>query len=411
MRLAFVVQRYGLEVNGGAEVHCRQLAERMARHMEVEVLTTCAQDHLTWRNVYAPGQERINNVTVRRFPVDRERNMAEFRHFTDEILGRPRTYLDEIRWMELQGPISSGLLQFLDMRNSQYDLFFFFTYLYASTFLGLQIVPHKSVLLATAHDDPWIRFGIFRPLFHLPRAFIYNTHEERSLIHRLFKNAYIPGLVLGNGIDAPHLAEVAASFAPEVLRSELRVDPDDDFIIFVGRVDPSKGCDQLFEYFIRYKSESGSKVRLLLIGKPAMAIPEHPDIISLGFLSDEPYTWMARARALVLPSVMESLSLVLLESLGLGVPVLVNGSCAVTRGHCQRSNGGLYYRNYDEFASALTLLLSRPELCRQLGRQGQEYIRANYAWEVVEQRFVDWLTWVASWVPAQWSLTQRERNR
>ncbi len=174
MRLAFVVQRYGFEVSGGAEVHCRQLAERMARHMEVEVLTTCAQDHYTWRNVYSPGQELINNVTVRRFPVDRERDMAEFERFTDKILGRPHTYFDEVRWMELQGPISPELLRFLDMREREYDLFFFFTYLYASTFLGLQIVPHKSVLLATAHDDPWIRLGIFRPLFHLPRAFVYN---------------------------------------------------------------------------------------------------------------------------------------------------------------------------------------------------------------------------------------------
>ncbi len=189
-----------------------------------------------------------------------------------------------------------------------------------------------------------------------------------------------------------------------------RVGSQDEYIIFVGRIDPSKGCDQLFEYFARYKAETGSRVKLVLVGKATMPIPKHPDIVSLGFLRDEPYGWMAHARALVLPSVMESLSLVLLESFGLGVPVLVNGSCDVTRGHCRRSNGGLYYRNYDEFAFALTLLLSHPELRRQLGRQGQVYVQQNYAWEVVEQRFVDWLTWVASWAPEPWRPDPHERD-
>ncbi len=258
MRLAFVVQRYGLNINGGAEAQCRQLAERLSKHMQVEVLTTCAEDHYTWRNVYPAGRETINGVPVRRFPVDRERNVSEFNRFTREIMGRRRTYFDEMHWMELQGPISSDLLSYLEARQNQYDLFFFTTYLYASTFLGLQIVPQKSLLLATAHDDPWIRFSIFRPLFHLPRAFVYETPEEQALIQRIFKNEYIPGQVLGSGIEATQLAAIAASRSADVFRDEGRIGPEDEYVIFVGRIDPSKGCDQLFEYFLRYKRETGS---------------------------------------------------------------------------------------------------------------------------------------------------------
>jgi glycosyltransferase involved in cell wall biosynthesis len=125
-----------------------------------------------------------------------------------------------------------------------------------------------------------------------------------------------------------------------------------------------------------------------------MPIPDHPDIVSLGFLQEEPYAWMAHARALILPSVYESLSLVVLESLGLGVPVLVNGRCDVARGHCRRSNGGLYYHNYEEFATALALLLTQQGLRQHLGRQGQCYVQDNYAWEIVESRFVEWIAWV-----------------
>jgi len=403
MRLAFVVQRYGLEVNGGAEVECRQLAERMSRHMQVEVLTTCAEDHYTWRNVYPAGWDVINGVPVRRFSVDRERSMDEFNCFTDRLMSRPRSFADEMRWMELQGPMCSGLLRYLEMNESRYDLFFFMTYLYASNFFGLQLVPHKSMLLAMAHDDSWIRFGIFKSFFHLPRAFVFNTMEEQHLIHRLFKNEYIPGRVLSSGMDTAALAAVAADLPADIFQQETRIRPQDEYIIFVGRVDPSKGCDQLFEYFLRYKRGTGSTVKLVLVGKPFMPIPEHPDIVPLGFMREEPYPWMARARALILPSVFESLSLVVLESMGLGVPVLVNGRCDVARGHCRRSNGGLYYYSYEEFAAALSLLLTHPELRAQLGRQGQAYARQNYAWEVMENRFVDWTTWVAQHYSKTWN--------
>ena len=208
--------------------------------------------------------------------------------------------------------------------------------------------------------------------------------------------------MLSSGVDTTALAAIAADLSSDFWGQETRIGPEDEFIIFVGRVDPSKGCDQLFEYFLRYKRETGSPVKLVLVGKSTMPIPEHPDIVSLGFLREDPYPWMARARALVLPSVFESLSLVVLESMGLSVPVLVNGRCDVARGHCRRSNGGLYYYSYEEFAAALSLLLRRPELRAQLGLQGQAYVQQNYAWEVVENRFVDWITWVAGLCTQTW---------
>jgi len=395
MRIALVVQRYGLDINGGAEFQCRQIAEHLAKFMRVEVLTTCAEDHYSWRNVYPAGPERINNILIRRFPVDHERDMARFGELSQRLLSDRHTYFDELQWMELQGPTSSELLRFLDRQQEAYDLFIFFTYLYASTYFGLQVVPHKAVLLAEAHDEPWIRLRIFRSLFHLPRAFVFNTIEEQRLIHRIFHNEYIPGQVLGSGIEVQRLAEIAAARSVDVFQKYPRLRVGDDFVIYVGRVDPSKGCNQLFEYFLRYKMEHQTALKLVLIGKSTMPIPDHPDIIALGFLREEPFPWMAQARALVLPSEWESFSFVVLESMALGVPVLVNGASKVTRGHCQRSNGGLYFRGYDEFSAALSLLLVRPELRRNLGRQGQAYVKQNYAWEVIERRFVDWVTWVA----------------
>ena len=44
-----------------------------------------------------------------------------------------------------------------------------------------------------------LRLGLFRPLFHLPRGFIYNTEEEREFVHQTFHNAHIPSIIGGMG--------------------------------------------------------------------------------------------------------------------------------------------------------------------------------------------------------------------
>ena len=72
-RIAFVNQRYGLEVNGGSEYYTRLMAERLAKYYEVDVLTTKAVDYTTWKDWYVRDVETINGVTVRRFSVAQER--------------------------------------------------------------------------------------------------------------------------------------------------------------------------------------------------------------------------------------------------------------------------------------------------------------------------------------------------
>lgn len=391
MRLGVVVQRYGLEVNGGAEMQCRQIAERMARHMDVEVVTTCAQDYHTWRNVYRPGMDEVNAIPVRRFPVARERDMRAFNSFTEKMLSGPRSHFDETRWMELQGPDTPDLFRYIEAEGDRYDALLFSTYLYATTYVGLQLAPRRAVLLANAHDDQWLRLGIYRPLFHLPKAFIFNSPEERDLIHRTFRNEHIPGQVFGSGVETARLAEIGAD-ARTGQPASSPAGGDAPYVIYVGRVDPSKGCDELFDHFLRFKAETGSPLKLVLVGGITMPVPQHPDILSLGFLAEEPYALMARAAAVVLPSPVESLSIVALEAFALGVPALVNGQCDVLQGHCARGNAGFYYYNYPEFRAFLTLLAGRPDLAGELGRNGQAYVRRDYRWETLEDRFVDWLT-------------------
>ncbi|NJM07994.1 glycosyltransferase [Candidatus Gracilibacteria bacterium] len=192
MRLAFVIQRYGADVHGGAEAHCREWAERLAQRHDVTVFTTCARDFLTWADHYAPGVERINDVIVCRFAVDAPRDMAAFDAFSAQVFGQPHDVARETEWMRRQGPYSTALLSALEQRYAEFDLFIFITYLYATTFFGLPLVAPKAVLVPTAHDEPPLRLGIFRRVFDTPRYIIYNTPSERAMLNQRLRSRRFP---------------------------------------------------------------------------------------------------------------------------------------------------------------------------------------------------------------------------
>jgi glycosyltransferase involved in cell wall biosynthesis len=380
LKIAFVVQRYGLEINGGAEFLCREVAEHLSRYCEVEVITTCAIDYTTWKNEYSEGETTINGVSVRRFPVDYPRNLKRFNNLSERILGKKHTIDEEIEWMRLQGPYSTKLIQFIKDNKDSYDSFIFFTYLYCTTFFGLPLVADKAILVPTAHDEPPIYLSIFEEIFKNPKAIMYNTKEEKEFVIKQFHNENIPSDIAGAGVTAP--------VSIDENNSKFRSDKE-DFLIYMGRVDESKGCGELFDYFIRYKTETHSSVKLMVLGKAVMGIPKHPDIIYLGFVSDqEKYSALRLSKILLMPSKYESLSMVLLEAWCCQKPVLVNGQCEVLKGQCIRSNAGLWYENYEEFSECLNLLLANEQLRVQLGYNGRGFMDLNYSWEKIEMKYL-----------------------
>lgn len=379
-KVAFVVQRYGMEVNGGAEFHCRLVAEHLSKYFDVEVLTTCAVDYVTWKNEYSAGTETLNGVLVRRFPVDYERDLLKFNKFSEKIFGNIHTYEDEVEWMKLQGPYSTKLFDYIKNNENNYTCFIFFTYLYCTTFFGLPLVKEKALLVPTAHDEPPIYLSIFGSFFNCPRWFIYNTEEEKNFVISKFRVSNIPSDVVGVGIDIPDEID-SASF---VQKYNL-----DDFVIFVGRVEESKGCQELFDYFLRYKKENKSSIKLVLLGKQIMEIPKNPDILSLGFVSEkDKFNGIKSAKLLIMPSKYESLSMVLLESWLCNTPVLVNGECDVLKGQCIRGNAGLYYENYDEFKACLDFLLADDRMRNAMGENGTKFVLQNYSWENIEKKYI-----------------------
>lgn len=384
MKLAFVVQRYGLEVNGGAEHSCRLTVEHLSKYHDIEVLTTCAKDYMTWKNEYKEGETRINNILVRRFKVDKERNIKKFNDFTEHILKNLHSDLDEQKWIEDQGPYVPKMLDYIDSHKNEYDFFIFFTFRYYHSFFGLPLVKDKSILVPTAENDFTLDFRITKTLFSLPKYLIYHTEEEKDLIDLKFRNENISSDVIGVGIDVPE------KINPEDFKKKYNIN---NFIIYLGRIDESKGCKELFNYFINYKkAEKQSDIKLVLLGKAVMKVPNHPDIISLGFVSEQDkFNGLKAAKLLIMPSRYESFSMVTMESWLCNNAVLVNGNCEVLKGHCIKSNGGLYYTNYEEFRECLNLLLHNSMLRARMGMNGRQYVEENYGWDVVERKYLDLL--------------------
>jgi glycosyltransferase involved in cell wall biosynthesis len=373
MKIAFVVQRYGPEVMGGSELHCRFIAERLASSgHEVTVYTTCAQDYITWKNEYPAGEAVVNGVRVKRHKVEKPRVLAEFNAYSDWIFAHDHTAEDEIEWIDRQGPVTPNLLSALEKEEGRHDAFIFFTYLYYTTYWGLKKIRGKKTLVPTAHDEPALRLGIMKEVFAAPAAFMFNTESERKMLGRYFPFAGKYQDIVGVGVDFPEGLDTAA------FRSRFGL--TQPFILYAGRIEPGKGCRELVDYFLAFV-EADPALSLVLIGNLLMDLPAHPRLRYLGFVSArEKNEAMAAAVVTVHPSHFESLCMAAIESLAVRTPILVQEAADPLKEHCLRGQCGLYYSTAAEFASALGLLLGDPKLRALLGANGFSYVVRNYDW-------------------------------
>jgi glycosyltransferase involved in cell wall biosynthesis len=365
--------------------------------------------------------DRVRGVTIRRFATTRTRDLEGFNRYSEWIYEHPHGRNDEIEWLKRQGPWCPALVEYLKRHHQQYDVLVFFTYLYAPTVLGLEVSPEKSVLISTAHDEPAIRLQMFEDVFRRPAAICYLTGSEREFVQRQFPDRPIIEEVVGVGIDIPPLHPYASTAetldedptpvpigdpdAPEptadgepgqpypphlvdrgaVFRRRHRL--HGPIVLYGGRIDPGKGCEELIQYFSEYV-KSGGTATLALMGVKMMSLPEEPFIRFAGLLSDmERMQALEAATVVVCPSPYESLSLIALEAFAVATPVLANARSAVLVEHCRRSNGGLYYADRDEFVDCLKLLVEDGDLRAALGRNGRAYVEDNYQWDVVIAKY------------------------
>jgi glycosyltransferase involved in cell wall biosynthesis len=260
---------------------------------------------------------------------------------------------------------------------------------------------------------------VYQDVFRVPRAIGYLSEPERKFVTQRFERHAVIEETVGCGVEIPphhayprpsahsggtqdaaqdaesspvdsdetssagergrypsHFASRGASF-----RRRHRI--HGPFALYGGRIDPGKGCEELIEYFSTYVKDGG-EASLVLMGLKLMPLPEEPFINFAGMLSEqERLQALEAATVVVCPSPYELLSLIALESLAVGTPILCNARSDVLVDHCLRSNGGLFYRDRDEFVECLKLLAADERLRAAMGRSGREYARRNYRWDVV----------------------------
>jgi glycosyltransferase involved in cell wall biosynthesis len=387
VNLCFVIQRYGLESPGGAETHCRWLATRLARRHRVEVVTTCARDYTDWSNHYPAGAGEVEGIKVTRFPVERPRSERLFALYSDIVFRDHHTPADEEEWVDQNGPFAPALVDALPAMR-EVDLFLFYSYRYYTTFRGLPRVKERAVLVPTAEDDRAIRLPIFPPLFRAPRGLVYLTPEEQALVESVAGGNAVPSVVVGSGVN------ISSGWRDLDVRGKFGL--PGVYILYVGRIDRNKGVDRLLDHHRQLTQDWPGAPTLVLAGTPTIAIPPHDKVRHVGVVSEEEkHALMAGAAVVVMPSAYESLSLSVLEAWALGRPVLVNAECRVLEGQCVRSNGGLFYRGYAEFAPALRMLVERADLQDGLGAAGRAYVAREYDWDIVERRAETFLEQIA----------------
>lgn len=375
LRLGIVVPRFGDQVWGGAELHGRWLAERLAgAGHAVDVFTTCAIDHRTWRNELPAGVETHGPLTVRRFPTA-ERDLGIHGELDRALSGGFTLSRDEeLLWLR-HGGSSYAMEDELARVGESFDAIIALPYVFGTTYFAYATCPERAVLIPCLHNEPFAYLAYVKEMLTGVRGIMFNTGAEAAFAETLVDGMAPWGLV-GVGFD------------PFTRARPKRRDPRTAVpsILYVGRRESGKNTPLLIDYFIRYKERRPGDLVLAFVGS-GDRLPVRRDVVEWQTDWSNHDDVYRPATIMCLPSVNESLSIVLLQAWLAERPALVHGACAVTREHCERSNGGLWFSSYAEFEEVVDRLLASPELRSALGRNGHDYVRSEYSWDAVLSRF------------------------
>lgn len=384
MKVAFVIPWYG-DIPGGAENECKRTAENLHKNsIKVEILTTCVKEFLSdWNNnFYKEGVYEVNGITVRRFRV-RSRDTQLFDRINFKLMHNQKVSPQEEIEYITEMINSDKLYEYISENKLKYDYFLFIPYMFGTTYFGSKICPEKSILIPCLHDESYAYMGIYKEMFEGVNGIIFLSGPEMKLAEKLYDLNEINKVVMGGGIDTD------IEFNEKSFKEKYNI--EDDFILYAGRRDMGKNVPLLIDYFCKYKDKNDNRLKLVLIGSGEISIPgtHKKDIIDLKFIpKQDKYDAYAASTVLCQPSVNESFSIVMMESWLCGTPVLVHADCEVTKDHCIKINGGLYFRDFDEFEECLNFLIQNPHAAKKMGTNGKQYVLNNYNWDNIVKRYL-----------------------
>ena len=379
LRVAVVMPRYHASTIGGAEFLCSDLARRLlAAGHDVEILTTCAVDHYHWRNELPAGVDHDGPLTIRRFPID-DRDLGIHGELERAIVSGVRLSREEERLWMRHGVASAAMEDHLaGPAGDRFDVVVAAPYLWGTTYFAFATVPEKFLLIPCLHDEAYARLAIVGDMLRGSRGVLFNAHAEGEFAQRLV-GPLERWTVVGMGFEPDPPGDADAFRRRHKLNGPV--------LLSVGRREGGKNVPLLIDYFGRYKGRRGGNLLFVQAGSGEVGLPRRPDVIDLKPDWNQRDAMYRAATIFCQPSVNESLSIVMMQAWLAERPVLVHGRAAVTRDHCARSDGGLWFSNYAEFEETVDRLLADPDLRDTLGRNGRQYVRDVYSPEAVLDRF------------------------
>jgi len=383
MKARFVIPWYGENIPGGAELACRVIAENLQqRGADVEVLTTCARDAYSWENNHRPGNVKINNVSVKRFKIDK-RNNKEFDFVNSKLMNNIQISKEEENIFIKEMINSKPLYDYIADNNDSY--YFFIPYMFGTTFYGLKIHPHLSYLIPCLHDESYAHLKIFGDMFKVPKGLIFLSKAEEKLATEIYDINKKEKYLFGTGLDTD------IKFDAYRFRNKYKM--DDDFILYVGRKEVGKNVNLLLDYFSSYKkSFESNNLKLVLLGSGNFEVLKRSrkDIIDLGFVPvEDKYDAYSAALMHCQPSVNESFSFTIMESWLCETPVLVHENCAVTKKHCLNSSGGLFFNDIFSFMESINYLKTNSDTRNKMALNGKKYVKENFSWDIISQKYLN----------------------
>ncbi|MGK9252808.1 glycosyltransferase family 4 protein [Paenibacillus humicus] len=390
MKIAIVTPWYTNSIGGGAERFAGGIAKSLQdAGCDVEILTTCGKDsfHDWGTNYYKEGLSDVHGLTVRRFPL-RQRQKSLY----DDILGKvihkhKISYVEELQLFH-ETVNSDALIEYI-IENGEDYVFLFIPYLFGTTFWGSKIRPENSFVIPCLHDEEMAYFRSVGDMLNRSKGVFFNTIEEQQLTKTIHPSFDLnKSIVSGGGVEIEYVPDSQSFKQKHAIH--------DDYILYVGRQVGGKNVPQLIEYFNDYIKRKPQQTKLVFIGSAEPGIiemmKESKNIIPLGELSDqEKYDAISGAVALIQPSLMESFSIVIMESWLCNTPVIVHGLGVVTKGHCERSEGGWHYKDADSFESVIEFVLAHEEERKIKAANGKAYVEENYTWAVTARKILSLL--------------------
>jgi glycosyltransferase involved in cell wall biosynthesis len=377
LKIRSVVPRYSADLLGGAEKHARDLMHLLPCDWDLEVYTTCAKDYISWKNEFRSGKEMDGNISVFRFPVEHPRRILKFNKLTDNLKESfpQQSSIQEETWLKEQGPYSPKLIENL-LKAPEADLTIFFSYLYYPIIEGLRRLKGKKIFFPMMHDEFPAYLNIYRECFGPEIHYAFLSPEEIDVFERIYGFRPSSRALVGTHVEGK--------------KNLIKSKNTPDYLLGVGRMDIGKGFGDLIRLFQSWKDSNSSSVELWIAGNNPPSIMrkyESDSIRFLGRVSEaEKFQFMKDALLFINPSALESFSIVIMEAWSQGTPVLVNGKSEVLRGHCVRSNGGLWYTDEESFSGCLNLVLQNKELRSRLGENGKKYMEINFSKDMIRER-------------------------